>query len=95
MSVHIFNVSKGKSLTVLKNVMRKNKGEEVEIELEFESGVVCDFIPDFGMLQNTADYSALQWRLSGTGTPFNVEFLCDEFQDEESTDSTIFSCPDV
>ena len=88
-------MSKGKSHIVQKNVMRKNKGEEVEIELEFESGVVCDFVPDFRMQQNTADHSALQWRLPSTGTPINVEFLCDEFQDEESTDSTIFSCSNV
>ena len=88
-------MSKGKSHIVQKNVMRKNKGEEVEIELELESGVVCDFVPDFRMQQNTADHSALQWRLPSTGTPINVGLLCPEFSDEESTDSTIFSCPDV
>jgi len=75
----------------------KNKSEELEleIELELESGLIVDFIPDFKLQQNTADHSALQWRLPSTGTPINVEFLCDEFQDEESTDSTIFSCTDV
>ena len=62
--------------------MRKNKGEEVEIELELESGVVCDFVPDFRMQQNTADHSDLLWRLPSTGTPINVGVLCDELQDE-------------
>ena len=69
---------------------------EMEIKFELEnSDIECVFTPDFRMQQNTADHSALQWRLPSTGTPINVEFLCDEFQDEESPDSTFFSCPDV
>ena len=68
---------------------------ELEIELTLESGLVCDFVPDFRVQKNRADHSALQWRVSGPGTPINVEFLCDELQDEESTDTTVFNGSNV
>jgi len=69
---------------------------EMEIKFELEnSDIECVFTPDFRMQQNTADHSALQWRLPSTGTPINVGVLCEEFSTEISTDSTIFSCPDV
>ena len=69
---------------------------EMEIKFELEnSDIECVFTPDFRMQQNTADHSALQWRLPSTGTPINVGVLCEEFPTEISTDSTIFSCPDV
>ena len=82
--------------TRIKSV-RKNKSEELEmeIELELESGLVVDFIPDFRMQQNTSDIKSVQWRLSGPGTPINVEFLCDELPTEISTDTPIFSGSDV
>ena len=68
---------------------------EVEIELTLDSGLVCDFIPDFRLQQNTADHTAVSWGLSGTGTPLNVVVLCNEFYDESPIDTTIFSCADV
>ena len=82
--------------TRIKSV-RKNKSEELEmeIELELESGLVVDFIPDFRMQQNTSDHSSVQWRLPGPGTPVNVEFLHDEFQDEITIYTPIFSGSDV
>lgn len=75
--------------------VRKNKSEELEMEIELESGLVVDFIPDFRMQQNTSDIGAVQWRLPGPGTPINVEFLCDELQNEESIYPPIFSGSDV
>ena len=77
--------------------VRKNKSEEpeMEIELELESGLIVDFIPDFRMQQNTSDHSAVQWRLPGPGTPVNVEFLHDEFQDEITIYPTFFSGTDM
>ena len=75
--------------------MRKNKSEEMEIELELESGLVVDFIPDFRVQQNTSDIKSVQWRLPGPGTPFNVGILRNEFQDEISTDTTIPGSSDV
>ena len=77
--------------------VRKNKSEELEmeIELELESGLIVDFIPDFRMQQNTSDIGAVQWRLPSRGTPINVEFLHDEFQEEITLHSTIFSGSDV
>ena len=75
--------------------MRKNKSEEVEIELELESGLVCDFVPDFRVQQNTSDIKSVQWRLSGPGTPIDVEFLCEELSGEISPDTTILGGPDV
>ena len=77
--------------------MRKNKSEELEmeIELELESGLVVDFIPDFRMQQNTSDIKSVQWRLSGPGTPINVEFLRDELQDEITPDTTISGSSNV
>ena len=96
MSVHIGSVLNRLNHTKTKGV-RKNKSEEVEmeIELELESGLVCDFIPDFRVQQNTSDIKSVQWRLSNTGTPINVEFLCNELQDEITIYPTIFSGPNV
>ena len=75
--------------------VRKNKSEEVEIELELDCGLVCDFVPDFRVQQNTSDIQSVQWRLSGPGTPIDVEFLCEELSDEISTDTTIPGSSDV
>ena len=96
MSVHIGSVLNQLNHTKTKGV-RKNKSEEVEkeIELELESGLVCDFIPDFRVQQNTSDIGAVQWRLPGPRTPIDVEFLCEELSGEISTDTTIFSSPNV
>ena len=82
--------------TRIKSV-RKNKSEELEmeIELELESGLVVDFIPDFRMQQNTSDIKSVQWRLSSRTTPINVEFLCDELQDEITPDTTISGSSNV
>ena len=77
--------------------VRKNKSEEMEmeIELELESGLVCDFVPDFRVQQNTSDIGAVQWRLPSRGTPINVGILCDELQAEISPDTPIFSGSNV
>ena len=75
--------------------VRKNKSEELEIELELESGLIVDFIPDFRMQQNTSDHSAVQWRLPGPGTPVNVGILCDELQDEITIYTPISGGSDV
>ena len=77
--------------------VRKNKSEELEIELELDCGLVCDFVPDFRVHQNknTSNHSSVQWRLSSTGTPFNVGILRDELQDEITTDTTILGGSDV
>ena len=68
---------------------------EVEIELTLDSGLVCDFIPDFRLQQNTADHTAVSWGLSGTGTPLNVVVLCDEFYVQSPTDPTFPSGSNV
>ena len=96
MSVHIGSVLNQLNHSKTKGV-RKNKSEELEmeIELELESGLVCDFIPDFRVQQNTSDIKFVQWRLSGPRTPIDVEFLCEELSGEISTDTTIFSSPNV
>ena len=75
--------------------VRKNKSEELEIELELESGLIVDFIPDFRVQQNTSDIKSVQWRLPGPGTPVNVGILCDELQDEITIYTPIFSGSDV
>ena len=75
--------------------VRKNKSEELEIELELESGLIVDFIPDFRMQQNTSDHSAVQWRLPGPRTQIDVEFLCDELQDEITIYTPISGGSDV
>ena len=75
--------------------VRKNKSEELEIELELESGLIVDFIPDFRMQQNTSDHSSVQWRLPGPGTPVNVGILCDELQDEITIYTPISGGSDV
>ena len=75
--------------------VRKNKSEELEIELELESGLIVDFIPDFRMQQNTSDIKSVQWRLSGPGTPGNVGILCDELQDEITIYTPISGGSDV
>ena len=82
-------------LTKIKGVKNKSEEVEIEIELELESGLIVDFTPDFRVQQNTSDHSAVQWRLPCTGTPVNMVFLYDEFQEEESVYSTIFSGSDV
>jgi len=67
----------------------------MEIQFETEDGLICDFTPDFRVQQNTSDIKSVQWRLSGTGTPINVELLHDEFQDEITIYPTRFSGPIV
>ena len=96
MSVHIGSVLNQLNHSKTKGV-RKNKSEELEmeIELELDCGLVCDFVPDFRVQQNTSDIGAVQWRLSGPRTPIDVEFLCEELSGEISTDTTIFSSPNV
>ena len=100
MSVHIGSALNQMNPIKIKGV-RKNKSEELEmeieleLELELESGLVCDFIPDFRVQQNTSDIKSVQWRLSGPRTPIDVEFLCEELSGEISTDTTIFSGSNV
>ena len=67
---------------------------EIIFELE-DSDIECVFTPDFRLSSNYTDETKVSWRLPGTGTPINVGVLCEEFSTEISTDSTIFSCPDV
>ena len=64
---------------------------EFEIELTLDSGLVCDFTPDFKLQQNTADHSSVSWGLSGGPTALNVGVLCEEFSAESSPDTTVFS----
>jgi len=96
MYIHTGNVLNQMNPTIIKSV-RKNKSEEpeMEIELELESGLIVDFIPDFRVQQNTSDHSAVQWRLPGPGTPFDVGVLCDELQDEITIYTPIFGGPNV
>lgn len=68
---------------------------EVEIELTLDSGLVCDFAPDFRLQKNTADHSAVSWGLSDRESALNVGVLCEEFSTESSADTTVFSWPDV
>ena len=68
---------------------------EVEIELTLDSGLVCDFIPDFKLSTNYTDETKVSWRLPGTGTPINVGVLCDELQDEITIYPPVPSRPDV
>ena len=68
---------------------------EIKFELE-NSDIECVFEPDFWVQQkNTADHSSVSWGLSDRESALNVGVLCEEFSTEISTDSTIFSCPDV
>jgi len=68
---------------------------ELEIELTLESGLVVDFVPDFRVQTNTSDQTQVSWRLPSSRDALNVGVLCDEFPDEGSTDTTIFSSTDV
>ena len=85
MSVHIGSVLNQLNHTKTKGV-RKNKSEEVEmeIELELESGLVCDFIPDFRVQQNTSDETQVSWGLPNSKSQGNVVVLFPEFSDESA-----------
>tara|TARA_Y100001951_G_scaffold96737_1_gene95729 strand:+ start:430 stop:636 length:207 start_codon:yes stop_codon:yes gene_type:complete len=67
---------------------------EIKFELE-DSDLDCVFEPDFRVQQNTSDIKSVQWRLSSRTTPINVEFLCDELQDEITLYPPRFSRSDV
>ena len=67
---------------------------EIKFELE-DSDLDCVFTPDFRMQQNTSDIKSVQWSLPGTGTPINVEFLCDELPTEITPDTTISGSSNV
>jgi hypothetical protein len=54
----------------------------MEIELTLESGLVCDFTPDFRVQKNTSDQTQVSWRLSNRKSPANVVVLPPEFSDE-------------
>ena len=72
--------------TKIKSV-RKPKSENIEIELELESGLVVDFVPDFRMQTNISDQTNLSWGLSNSKSQGNVVILFPEFPDE----STIYT----
>ena len=67
---------------------------EITFELE-DSNIECNFEPDFRVQANTSDLSSVQWRLPNRKSSLNVGILCEEFSDEVTPDTTIFSCPDV
>jgi len=66
----------------------------IKFELE-NSDIECDFTPDFRMSANYTDETKISWRLPSSRDALNVGVLCDEFPDEGSTDTTIFSSTDV
>ena len=77
---------------------RQIYGAMLEMEIKFEledSDLDCVFTPDFRVQANTSDIKSVQWRLPSTGTPINVGILCEELPTEISTDTPIFSGPDV
>jgi hypothetical protein len=55
---------------------------DLQIELTLESGLVCDFVPDFKLSTNYADKDKVSWRLSDQLTSVNVGLLFPEFQTE-------------
>ena len=67
----------------------------MEIELELDNGFICDFDPDFRVQANTADQTNVSWRLSDRKPSGNVVVLCEEFPDESTTDTSVFSWSDV
>ena len=61
--------------------MRKNKGEKVEIELELESGFICDFDPDFDLTVNSSSIENVQWKLHDRKDSYSVADVFCEPQD--------------
>ena len=69
--------------TKIKSV-RKPKSENIEIELELESGLVVDFVPDFRMQTNTSDETQVSWGLPNSKSQGNVVLLFPEFSDQST-----------
>jgi len=61
---------------------------ELEIELTLESGLVCDFVPDFKLSANYADKDKVSWRLSDNRSEINVGVLFPSFPTEVSIPSS-------
>jgi len=57
---------------------------ELEIELTLESGLVCDFVPDFKLSANYADKDKVSWRLSNDLTKIDVGVLFPSIQAKNS-----------
>ena len=71
--------------------MRKNKGEKVEIELELESGFICDFDPDFELTVNSTAIEKVRWKLQDGTHSGTLATLLSESEDERCTPTYIFS----
>jgi hypothetical protein len=57
---------------------------DLQIELTLESGLVCDFAPDFKLSTNYADKDKVSWRLSDQRTAIDVGLLFPGVQVEDS-----------
>jgi hypothetical protein len=53
----------------------------MEIELELESGFVCDFDPDFELTVNSTDIEKVQWKLQHGKHSYSVADVFREPQD--------------
>ena len=53
----------------------------MEIELELESGFVCDFDPDFELTFNSTDIEKVQWKLQHGKHSYSVADVFREPQD--------------
>jgi len=87
---------------ILKNEIpeRKHFGlmvDHVEIQVEFDSGFVCVFVPDFRVSSkaDTSDYSALCRRLSGAEVAADMGILPGTISKKHSIHATSIGDTDV
>jgi hypothetical protein len=57
---------------------------DLEIELTLDSGLVCDFTPDFRVQTNTSDQTQVSWRLSNQRSANYVGDVFPGIQTEKS-----------
>jgi hypothetical protein len=76
-------------------IVRKPKSEELEIEFTLESGLVCDFVPDFKLSTNYADETQVSWRLSDKRSSNYVGNVFPSIQIEKSILSSRSSRDDL
>ena len=65
----------------------------MEIELELESGFICDFDPDFELTVNSSSIEKVRWKLQDGTHSGVVATMLSESEDERGTPTYIF--PDM
>ena len=65
----------------------------MEIELELESGFICDFDPDFELTVNSSSIEKVRWKLQDGTHSGVVATMLSESEDARGTPTYIF--PDM